>query len=324
MQFPRGTPRRSGLLAVGGGQQLYWEESGTPDGLPALYLHGGPGGGLGTGGYRTKFDPQRFRVVGFDQRGCGRSVPLASDPAHDLAANTTPQLVADIEALRVHLGIDAWLVNGVSWGSTLAIAYAQAHPDRVLGVVLMAVTTTSAAEVEWITETVGAIFPEEWDRFAAHAEAAGIGYRRGEGRLVDAYARLLRDPDPTVRDAASWAWARWEDVHVSLGLPEPETNPRWADPEFRLPFVTLATHYWAHDGFVEPPLLDGMERIGHLPAVLIHGRADVSGPVRTAWEVHHRWPASELVIVPDEGHGGMEMVEAWSDALSRLADRMQR
>ncbi len=323
MVFPRGVPRRTGLLDVGGGQQMYWEESGNPAGIAALYLHGGPGGGLGTGGYRTKFDPELFRLIGAEQRGCGRSTPLAFESSHDLGANTTGQLVEDIETLRRQLGVEAWLINGVSWGSTLAIAYAQAHSGRVLGVVLVAVTTTSAAEVEWITETVGAIFPEEWDRFAAHAEQAGIGYRRGHGRLVDAYARLLRDPDPAVRDAASRAWARWEDVHVSLGLPEPRADPHWADDDYRLPFVTLTTHYWSHNGFLDPPLLDGMDRIGHLPAVLIHGRADVSGPARTAWEVHRRWPASELVIVPDEGHGGPKMVAAWTDALSRLADRVR-
>ncbi len=322
MQFPRGEPRESGLLPLPGGQQLYWEESGRPGGIPALYLHGGPGGGLGTGGYRRKFDPDRFRLIGLDQRGCGRSVPLASDPAHDLAANTTDRLITDIEVLREHLGIDAWLVNGTSWGSTLAIAYARAHPDRVLGVVLVAVTTTSAAEVEWITETVGAIFPEEWDRFAAHAEQAGIGYRRGRGRLVEAYDQLLRHPDLRVRDAASRAWARWEDVHISLGRPAPHTNPRWADDDFRLPFVALTTHYWSHDGFLEPPLLGSLAPIGHLPAVFIHGRADVSGPLRTAWEVHRQWPASELVVIEDEGHGGVAMVDAWTDALSRMADRL--
>lgn len=323
MQFPRSEPRRTGVLGMPDGQQVYWEESGHPDGVPALYLHGGPGGGLGTGGYRGKFDPDRFRLVGFDQRGCGRSLPLASDPAHDLATNTTDRLIADIEALREHLGIDAWVLNGASWGSTLAIAYARAHPGRVLGVVLVAVTTTSAAEVEWITETVGAIFPEEWDRFAAHAEQAGIGYRRGHGRLVDAYASLLNDPDPAVRDAASRAWARWEDVHISLGQPEPPTNPGWADDDFRLSFTILTSHYWSHDGFLDPPLLGSLEAIGHLPAVLIHGRTDVSGPLRTAWEVHRQWPASELVVIEDEGHGGPAMVDAWTDALSRLADRLE-
>ena len=247
--------------------------------------------------------------------------PLAGSPEHDLQANTTGRLIDDIEALRVHLGVDRWLVNGVSWGSTLGIAYAQAHPGRVSGIVLVAVTTTSAAEVEWITETVGAIFPEEWDRFAAHAENAGIGYERGHGQLVDAYARLLDDPNPSVRDAASRAWARWEDVHISLPAGGVRHNPRWEDGSYRVPFCTLTAHYWSHNGFFDPPLLDTMDGIGHIPAILIHGRADVSGPMRTAWNVHNAWPASSLRIIENEGHGGPAMVEEWKNALTEMAER---
>lgn len=251
------TPIRDAWLLEVEGQQIYWEESGDPDGLPALYLHGGPGGTLGPGGYVTKFDPERFRIIGIDQRGCGRSRPLAHEPEHDLAGNTTQELIKDCERLRDHLRVDQWVINGVSWGSTLALAYAQAHPDRVLGLVSMAVTTTRRQEVDWITEHVGAIFPEAWDRFADHAERAGIGYRRNESRIVEAYARLIRDPDPAVRDAASLAWAEWEDHHVSL---------------------------------------------------------------ITAWELHRRWPGSELIIDEGEGHGGQRMVDAWAEANSRMAD----
>lgn len=185
-------------------------------------------------------------------------------------------------------------------------------------------TTTSAAEVEWITETVGAIFPEEWDCFARHAEQAGIGFRRGRSRLVDAYARLLGDPDPAVRDAASRAWARWEDVHVSLLAGGVHRDPRWDDADFRLQFVSLTTHYWSHNGFCDPPLLERMDRIGHVPAILIHGRADVSGPARTAWELHRRWPASSLRIIEHEGHGGTEMVVAWTSALADMEGRSRR
>ena len=194
---------------------MYWEESGTPDGIPALYLHGGPGGGLGAGGYRTKLDPARFRVLGFDQRGCGRSVPLANDPRHDVDGNTTQRLIADIEALRSHLGVDAWLLNGVSWGSTLALAYAQAHPERVLGIVLMAVTTTSRFEVDWITEGVG------WStrrRGPARPARRGgrIGYQRYDGRLV---RRRAADAEsrPGGPHRGRSAWAEWEDTHVSIG-----------------------------------------------------------------------------------------------------------
>lgn len=313
--------RESGLLAVGGGHEVFWEESGRPDGIPALYLHGGPGGGLRAGGYRANFDPSRFRIVGLDQRGCGRSRPHATAPGYDLGENTTAHLIADIEALRRHLRIERWVVNGVSWGSTLALAYTQAHPDRVLGITLMALTTTSRAEVDWITETVGAIFPEAWDRFAGHAEAAGIGYRRGEGRLVEAYRRLMTDPDRRVRDAASVAWAEWEDAHVSMSR-GPERDSRWADDEYRQTFVTLTSHYWTNDGFLDPPILDRMDRLVGIPATLIHGRRDVSGPVVTAWQLHRAWPGSELIIDEGEGHGGPAMVDAWCDANSRHADRL--
>jgi proline iminopeptidase len=319
--FPKTPIRDSGLLDVGAGQRVYWEESGRPDGIPAFYLHGGPGGTLGPGGYVTKFDPERFRIIGIDQRGCGRSAPIAIEPEHDLEANTTAALIKDCELMRERLGVDRWVINGVSWGSTLALAYAQAHPDRILGVVLMAVTSTRRWEVDWITERVGAIFPEAWDRFAGHAEQAGIGYRRHESRIVEAYARLIRDPDPAVRDAAALAWAEWEDHHVSLveGL---HRNPRWDDQLFRQVFVTLTTHYWSHDGFCDPPLLDRMDRLAGIPGFLIHGRADVSGPLITAWELHRRWPGSELIIDEGEGHGGARMVDAWADANSRLADRL--
>jgi proline iminopeptidase len=305
---------------VGDGQSVYWEEWGAAEGVPAVYVHGGPGGGLGTSAYRHRFDLERTRVVGFEQRGCGRSTPHVGDPAVSLATNDTPHLVADMEVLREHLGIRAWVVNGVSWGSTLALAYAQAHPDRVLGIVLYAVTTTSRAEVEWITETVGALYPEAWDRFAGHAERAGIGYRRGEGRLVEAYARLLESPDPEVRDAASREWARWEDTHVSIGAGGYRPDPRWEDDRFRLAFLRLTAHYWSHDGFCDPPLLERVERLRGIPATLIHGRRDVSSPVVTAWRLHRAWPGSTLLVDEGDGHGGGTMAEHWRAANAALAD----
>lgn len=311
--YPRTEPYRTDVLRMDDGQFVFVEESGDPDGIPLVYLHGGPGGGLGRRGYVRNADPARFRIVGLDQRGCGRSVPLATDPAHDLDATTTGRLVADLEEVREHLGIDRWVVNGVSWGSTLALAYAQAHPERVRGVVLMAVTTSSRSEIDWITESCGAIYPEAWEDFVAHAEAAGIGYRRGEGRLVQAYADLMRSPDAAVRRAASLAWARWEDVHPSIGLGY-RPDERWLDDTFREPFVTLTTHIWAHDGFCEPPLLERMDRLADIPAVLIHGRRDVSGPAVTAWRVHAAWPGSVLHVVEDEGHGGLQMVALWRGA----------
>jgi proline iminopeptidase len=193
----------------------------------------------------------------------------------------------------------------------------------VLGIVLMAVTTTSRAEVDWVTEGVAPIYPEAWDRLAQHAEAAGVGYRRYDGRLVTAYARLMRHPDAAVRSAAASAWADWEDTHVSIGAGGLRRDPRWDDPTFTQVFTTLVTHYWAHDAFLDPPILDRVQEIAHLPATLIHGRLDVSGPVVTAWRLARAWPGCELVVDEGEGHGGPSMVEEWAAANSRLADRIR-
>jgi proline iminopeptidase len=317
-------PSRRGMLDVGDGQFVYWEEWGVCDGVPALYVHGGPGGTLGAGGYRHRFDLARTRVVGFEQRGCGRSTPHVSDPAVSLATNDTAHLVADIERLREQLGIEAWIVNGVSWGSTLALAYAQAHPSRVLGIVLFAVTTTSRAEVDWITEGVGAIFPEAWDRLASHAERARIGYRRGHGRLIEAYAQLMAFPDSAVRDAASREWALWEDTHISIGAGGFRRDPRWDEARFRLAFSRLTTHYWSHDGFCDPPIPERMELLHGIPATLIHGRRDISSPAVTAWELHQAWPESTLVIDEGDGHGGASMLERWRAANEDLVHRLPR
>ncbi len=284
-------PRASGYLPVTGRHEIWWEEHGSAHGIPLVYLHGGPGGSLGAGGWKNKMDPARFRTIGLDQRGCGRSRPSAASADHDLASNTTAALIEDLEALRRHLVVERWVLNGVSWGSTLALAYAQAHPDRVLGVVLMAVTTTSRREVDWITEGVGAIFPEARDALATAVEREDPTYRRGRDRIVEACAALLRGADDAAR---------------------------------LLAFATLVTHYWAHDGFLDPPLLERMAALEGIPATLVHGRRDVSGPVQTAWEVHRAWPGSELIVVEDEGHGGPSMVEHWSHANDRLADRLTR
>ena len=208
--IPAIDPYESGMLDVGDGHRVYWECCGNPHGKPALYLHGGPGSGF-TPGQRRFFDPATYRAVLFDQRGSGRSRPLASEPDADLSSNTTAHLIADIEALREHHRVESWTVLGLSWGSTLGLAYAQAHPQRVDALVLGLVTTTSRREVEWITEGVGRIFPQEWGRFA---EAVPDDLRHLP--LVDAYARLLFDSDPAVREHAALEWCAWEDAHVSL------------------------------------------------------------------------------------------------------------
>jgi proline iminopeptidase len=277
---------------------MYWEASGNPQGKPALYLHGGPGSGLQTG-YRQFFDPERYLIVSFDQRGCGRSLPLASDPDSDLASNTTQALLADIEQLREHLGIERWLLTGVSWGTTLALAYAQAHPERVSEIVLAAVTTTSRAEVTWITETIRCIFPEAWSEFERMAN------RRAGESLIDAYYRLIRHPNRRTRELAAEAWCKWEDA-VSL-----KPQGRFADSDFRLNFATLVIHYFANAAFLEgKEILRNMKFIAHLPGVLIHGRLDVSGPLQTAWQLHQCWSKSRLIVVETEGHGGAVM---WSE-----------
>ncbi len=314
-------PVRHGRLDVGGGQLVYWEEWGNRGGVPALYVHGGPGGTLGASAYRDLFDLERARVIGFEQRGCGRSTPHASSAEASLADNNTVHLIADMETLREHLAVDRWILNGASWGSTLALAYAMEHPDRLLGMALFAVTTTSRAEVDWITEGVGAVFPEAWDRFASHAERAGVGYVRGQGRLVEAYASLMESPDPAVRDAASREWALWEDTHVSIGIGGFHRDPRWDNDDFRRAFVRLTAHYWSHDGFCAPALLDRIDRLSGIPGILIHGRRDISSPAVTAWRLHHGWPASTLVIDEGDGHAGRSMGEHWRSANDDLVMR---
>lgn len=313
MPFPPLGPSATGHLVTSDGARLYWEESGSPDAAALIWLHGGPGTGLGRGGYRRQPDPAKWRIIGLDQRGCGRSTPLIDAPGPALDALTTPRMIADLEELRDHLGIERWLVAGGSWGSTLGLAYAEAHPERVTALVFAAVTTTSRAEVEWITESVGRIFPREWERFA---EASG---RRPGERVVDAYDRLLRDPDAAVRAVAAQSWCDWEDAHVSLG-PGWSPYPEFADPQFRARFATQVVNVWARSAFLgDHGILDGLDRIAHLPAVLIHGRFDVSGPLATAWELHRRLPLSRLIVVDDEGHGGPTMGEEIGNAYASFA-----
>lgn len=310
--FPPIAPFDSGLLRVDADAEIYWEASGNPKGIPALYLHGGPGGGM-AGGYRRRFDPERFFIVGFEQRGCGRSRPLVTDDLASLASNTTATLIADIEKLRFHLAAERWLLLGVSWGVTLALAYAEEHPERVSGLVMMAIGTTTKEEVAWTTEVVGRLFPEEWDAF----ERAS-GRAPGE-RLVDAYYRHLTDRDPEVRANAARAWCAWEDVHVSLD-PRHRPDPSYDDPAYREMFATLVVHYWKHGAFLdEGAILARVSRIAHLPATLIHGRLDVSSPLATAWALHRAWPGSELRVVDDEGHGGPKMAEEQVAAIARMS-----
>ena len=314
-RYPEIEPYQFGFLDVGDGHKMYWETSGNPDGKPAVYLHGGPGSGSSPGA-RRHFDPDLYRIVVFDQRGAGRSRPLASDPDADLSTNTTQHLIADMELLREHLGIERWTVLGVSWGATLAQAYAHAHRDRVDALVLALVTTTSKREIQWITEDVGRIFPREWDRFAGF-----VPERLRHLPLVDAYAELLFDPDPEIVAQAAIEWCLWEDTHVSLA-PDHEPNPRYEDPEFRLRFARLVTHYWRHAAFLgEDQLLRDAANLNGIPGVMIHGRYDVSGPLEIPWRLSQRWTTSRLEVLGDMGHGGGSFASAVTGALDELAAR---
>ena len=313
-RYPEIEPYESGFLDVGDGHSLYWETVGDPAGTPAVWLHGGPGSGSSLG-IRRSFDPGAYRLVVFDQRGCGRSRPLADRAAADLTANTTQHLVGDIELLRERLGIDRWVVSGGSWGVTLALAYAQQHPERVRAMVLAAVTSGTRRETDWITRDMRRVFPREWDAYAAEVPES-----ERDGDLSAAYARLLADPDPAVTERAARAWCAWEDTHVSLA-PGATPHPRYADPTFRQVFARLVTHYWSNGCFLDDtPILPAMDRIAEIPAVLIHGRYDVSGPLDTAWDLHKVWPASRLVICEQDGHGGTGMTAAMVDALDRFRD----
>jgi proline iminopeptidase len=312
-RYPEIEPYEHGMLDVGDGNLVYWETCGNPDGKPAVVVHGGPGTGCGPG-LRRFFDPAAYRIVLFDQRGCGRSTPDAGDATTDLSTNTTSHLTADMELLRERLGIDRWLLFGGSWGSTLGLAYAERHPERVSEIVLVAVTSGRRREIDWITQDMGRIFPEEWARFRD-----GVPPAVPDRRLVEAYYRLLTDPDPAVREKAARDWCDWEDAHPSLA-PDHRPSLRYEDPAFRMRFARLVTHYWSHDCFLEDGIvLREAGRLAGIPGVLVHGRYDVSGPLDTAWELSRAWPDAELIVVSDAGHFSERMTEHLIAATDRFA-----
>jgi proline iminopeptidase len=299
-------PHARGMLEVGDGHSLYWEESGNPDGRPVLFVHGGPGAGTSPV-HRRFFDPACWRIILFDQRGCGRSRPFA-----ETRANTTWHLVADIERLRHHLGVEAWLLFGGSWGSTLALAYGQAHPRRVTGFVLRGVFLFRPAEVEWFLRGMGTFFPEAYGRFAGHA---------GDGAdLLETYHRLLMHPDPAVHGPAAAVWCGYEEACARL-VPRPDADD--PDGEACLALARMECHYMRHGGFLEPgQLLSGMDRIAHLPAEIVQGRYDVVCPPVSAFDLAGRWPAARLTIVPDGGHSALE--PGLRTALVAAVGRMRR
>jgi proline iminopeptidase len=298
--YPPLEPYQFGHLDVGDGQQMYWEQSGNPDGKPVVFLHGGPGGGTDPA-QRQFFDPQVYRIVLLDQRGCGRSTPHVADGA-DLSVNTTGRLLGDVELLRAHLGIDRWQVFGGSWGSTLALAYAQKHPDRVTELVLRGIFLLRRSEIDWYYNGgAGHLFPELWEEFLAPVPEPERG-----GDLVEAYHRLLQSDDPDVATRAAVAWSTWEGATSSL-LPKPERVVETSQPRFALAFARIENHYFHNRGFLdEGQLLRDAAALDGIPGVIVQGRYDVVCPATSAWALHRAWPDSRLEIVDDAGHSAME------------------
>jgi len=313
--YPDVEPYASGRLRVGDRQRIYWETCGNANGKPALVLHGGPGSGCGAW-QRRLFDPRRYRVVLYDQRNCGRSTPHASEPDVDLSTNTTDRLVADIEALRAHLDIERWTVLGGSWGSALALTYAERHPARVCELVLFGVTTGARAEFDWLfRDGLARFFPEAWQR---RRDALPQALRGGD--VVEAYRRLLFDADPTVRERAAHAWCLWESATPDWP-PRTELAPRFRDPKFALAFARIVTHYVAHDAWLgDGRVWRELDAIAHITATLINGRYDFQSPLGTAWALRERLPRAELVVV-DAGHsaGDDRLLEAIVAATDRYA-----
>jgi proline iminopeptidase len=295
--YPDIIPYEHGRLEVGDGDLVYWETCGNPHGKPAVVLHGGPGSGCSRW-HRRPFDPTAYRIVLFDQRGCGRSTPHASAPDTDLASNNTLNLIADIELLRQHLNVDRWLVFGGSWGSTLGLAYAERHPDRVTEIILCGVTTGRRKEFDWLFRGgVAVLFPEQWERLRAGVPAA-----ERDGDIVEAYHRLLHDPDLAIREQAAVAWCTWESA-TPAWPPAPGLSPRFADPTFRMAFARLVTHYVRHDAWLEDgSLLRNAPALADIPGIMVNGRFDFQAPIGWAWDLKRVWPRAELVIVDDAGH----------------------
>lgn len=282
-----------------------------------MFLHGGPGGGCNPA-VRRLFDPERYRVVLFDQRGCGRSRPHASEPEADLSANTTWHLVADIERLRDARGIERWQVFGGSWGSALALAYAEEHPQRVTELVLRGVFTLRRSELDFYYHGgAGQLFPERYAEFLAP-----LGGPDFAGDPIAAYAPLLADPDPAVHQPAGVAWSTWEAATITL-VEDPELLAAFAEPRYAVAFARIENHYFRHGGwFAEGQLLARADRLRDIPGVIVQGRYDVATPAVTAYELHQAWPTSELVLVPDAGHAFSEL--GITAALVAATDRFAR
>jgi proline iminopeptidase len=305
-------PYEQGTLQVSPVHTLYYELCGNPQGAPVVFLHGGPGGGL-IPDYRRYFDPRAYRIVLFDQRGAGRSTPHAS-----LEANTTWDLVADIERLRTHLGIECWLVLGGSWGSTLALAYAETHPERVTALVLRGIFLCRRSEIRWFYESgASEIFPDRFEQYIS------VIPEHERGDVLTAYYRRLTSDDEAVRLAAAKAWSTWEGSTLKL-IPDAKLIADFDDPHKALSLARIECHYFMNNAFMETEnqLLDNVGRIRHIPAVIVQGRYDVVCPARSAWDLHKAWPEADLRIIPDAGHAASEpgIVDALVAATDRFRD----
>ena len=309
--YPPIEPNRSGYLRVSDTHEMYWEECGNPMGKPAVFVHGGPGAGAGTQSRRF-FDPDAYRIIVFDQRGCGRSRPQAN-----LEDNTTWHLVSDMEKLRTHLGIQQWLVFGGSWGSTLALAYAQMHPERVSELVLRGIFLLRSWELHWFYQHgASAIYP---DRFA---EYTAVIPEEDRHDLIRAFYKRLTSSNYSEQLAAAKAWSIWEAA-TSFLIPNEENINNWGEPDFAITVARIECHYFINKGFFdsEDQLLNNMDRIRHIPSVIVQGRYDVVCPMQTAWELHQRWPEAQFWVTPDAGHSAYEPSN--TDALIRATNNFR-
>ncbi|RDD62307.1 prolyl aminopeptidase [Ferruginivarius sediminum] len=292
--YPPIEPRESGMLRLDDLHTMYWEVSGAADGQPVVFLHGGPGAGA-SADHRRFFDPRHYRIVVFDQRGAGRSRPLG-----ETRDNTTQHLIADMELLRRHLDIERWLVFGGSWGSTLALAYAEAHPERVTALILRGIFLCRSAEIDWFLYGMRKLFPEAWERFAGFIPAAE------QGDLLTAYHRRLLDPDPGIHMPAARAWSTYEGACSTL-LPSPETVAAFGEERMALGLARLEAHYFRNRVFLrENQLLDEIGRIHDIPGAIVQGRYDAVCPIQNAHDLRKAWPKSHYTVVPDAGHSAME------------------
>lgn len=293
--FPPIEPYQTGFLKADAIHTLYWEASGNPKGVPVVFLHGGPGAGT-QAMHRRFFDPKSWNIILFDQRGAGRS-----EPHGEVRDNTTAHLVADIELLRETLGLSRWHVFGGSWGSTLALAYAETHPERCLGLILRGICLLERSEVDWFLYGLRAVFPDAWEAFASVVPG---GERNN---LLEAYITLMNDPNPDIRTRACLAWSGYESSCSTL-LPHPDAGGPWVEDTHRaMGIARLEAHYFRHNLFQpETFLTDNIGRIRSIPAVIVHGRYDMICPVANAWKLHKLWPEAELAIIPDAGHAALE------------------